>query len=140
MPSIVMMLFAGILNGVGDFFTKLAAGKISPYISAITLSLSAVFTVAIYFIFVKNVPGNLVVSKAGLLYSALGGISIGLGMIFFFNLFAKGANISTAQPIIKSIVVLSAVLLGVIVLKEKMNFAQVIGMVFSIIGIYFLAK
>jgi len=140
MPNLIMMLLAGAFNGVGDFFSKLAAGKTSPYISAMLVSFGAIITVGVYFLFVKNQPGNMLVSKAGVIYALLGGISIGVGMIFFFGLFSRGAEIATAQPIIKSAVVLSAVLLGLIVLREKMSLMQVIGMVLSIAGIYFLTK
>ena len=48
-----MMLLAGVLNGVGDFFSKLAAVRMSPYISAMIMSFSTIITVAIYFMFVK---------------------------------------------------------------------------------------
>ena len=119
MSNLIMMLMAGILNGVGDFFSKLAAVRMSPYLSAIIMSFSAVLTVAIYLIFVRSQPGVITFSRVGAFYAILGGISIGVGMIFFFGLFSKGAEIATAQPIIKSAVVLSAVILGLIVLKEK---------------------
>lgn len=140
MTNLVMMLLAGVLNGIGDFFSKLAAVRMSPYLSAMIMSGSAILTVAIYLLFVKAQPGAMVFSKVGAFYAVLGGISIGAGMIFFFGLFSKGADIATAQPVIKSMVVLSAVILGLIVLREKMSVMQIIGMALSIAGIYFLAK
>lgn len=140
MPNLVMMLLAGVFNGVGDFFSKLAAVRMSPYLSAMLMSFSAIITVAIYLMFVRAQPGAMSFSKLGAFYAVLGGISIGAGMVFFFGLFSKGADIATAQPVIKSAVVLSAVLLGVIVLREKMSLMQVVGMVLSIAGIYFLTK
>lgn len=140
MSYFIMMLLAGIGNGMGDFFSKLAAGKMSPYLAAMIMSVSALCTVAVYFFLVRHQAGNLVLTKAGVGYAILGGLSIGVGMVFFFNLFAKGVNITQAQPIIKSVVVLSAVLLGAIVLKEKMTVSQIIGLLLSVAGIYFLAK
>lgn len=135
-----MMLLAGTLNGVGDFFSKLAAVRMSPYLSAMIMSGSAILTVAVYFMFVRSQPGAATFTRMGAFYAVLGGIAIGAGMIFFFGLFSKGADIATAQPVIKSAVVLSAVILGLIILREKMSATQVIGMLLSIAGIYFLAK
>lgn len=140
MPLFIMMLLAGIGNGLGDFFSKLAAGKMSPYWSAMIMSFSAVLTVAFYYLFVRHQPGNAFITKAGVGYAILGGLCIGGGMIFFFNLFAKGANISVVNPVAKTIVVLSAVILGVFLLKERMTSNLVIGTLLSIAGIYFLTK
>lgn len=135
-----MMLLAGIGNGLGDFFSKIAATKMSPYWSAIIMSLAAVLTVGVYYLFVRSQPGNMLITKSGVFYSVLGGVCIGLGMVFFFGLFSRGANLSVVNPVAKSLVVFCAVVLGALALKEKFSWLQALGAAFSILGIYFLTK
>lgn len=139
MSNLVLALIAGTMNGLGDFFSKLTAGKISPYLAGILLSLFSAITVAVYLVFVKGLSGNTFITKQGFVYAALGGVAIGVGVIFFFLLMNRAA-ISTVQPIVKSAVVLAAVILGIIVLREKVSVMQIIGMLLSIVGIYFLTK
>jgi uncharacterized membrane protein len=136
----MLAILAGMFNGIGDFFTKLTAGKISPYLGGIILSIFAAVPSALYLIFIKGVQGNSYITKIGFLYSALGGLTIGIGVIFFFVMFNKGVDISQAQPIVKTALILTAVILGVLVLREKISMTHLLGMVFSLIGIYFLTK
>jgi uncharacterized membrane protein len=140
MSNIVLALLAGFFNGVGDFFTKMSAGKISPYIGGIILSVCAAIPSLIYLLFIKGLAGNTMVTKLGIVYSALGGLTIGVGVVCFFVLFNRGVNISSMQPIIKTMVVMSALLLGLIVLREKLGLIQVIGLGFSVVGIYLMTK
>lgn len=139
MSNVILALIAGTMNGLGDFFSKLTAGKISPYLGGILLSGFAALTVAFYLVFIKGLEGNTFITKQGFLYAALGGIAIGIGVIFFFLLMNKSA-ISTTLPIVKSAVVLTAVMLGMIALQEKVSIMQGVGMVLSVLGIYFLTK
>ena len=139
MSNLLLALIAGTMNGVGDFFSKLTAGRISPYLAGILISTFSALTIAAYLVFIKGLTGNTYITKSGFFYAALGGVAIGIGVIFFFLLINRAA-ISQVQPIVKSAVVLAAVILGVLVLREKMTVMQVTGMLLSVIGIYFLTK
>ncbi|MCL5666754.1 MAG: EamA family transporter [Patescibacteria group bacterium] len=140
MANFILMILAGAFNGVGDFFSKLTAEKISPYLAAMLLSLFSAITIAVYLFLIKGPSGNMSMTRQGFLFAVLGGVAIGISSIFFFVMFSKGVNLSLAQPIVKSTLVIVAVLLGVIALREKMTVNQIIGLALSLVGIYFLTK
>jgi uncharacterized membrane protein len=74
MSNFVLMLFSGLFNGLGDFCSKMTAGKISPYLAAMFLSLFSAITIAIYLIFIKGLEGNINMTKQGFLFSVILGL------------------------------------------------------------------
>ncbi len=140
MPSVLLAILAGVFNGIGDFFTRLSAGRISPYMGGIVLSIFAAVPSLLYLLFVKGLEGNTMVTKLGFLYSALGGLTIGIGVVMFFVLFNRGVNISTVQPVVKTALIVTAVIMGVLLLREKITLQQLAGIVLALTGIYLITK
>ena len=77
---------------------------------------------------------------AGVFYSLASGLFIGGGMILSFSLFTRGQQLATAQPIVKTAVVVTAVLISILFLRERITVQQGAGLVLSLLGIYFLSR
>jgi len=138
MSNLIIALLAGTLNGLGDFATKVASNRISPALGAIFLCTGAAIPGVLYLLFINH--SNMLVTKTGVLYSIAGGFIIGIGTILFFTLFSRNVNLSIYQPVIKTMVVLTAVVLSFIFFPSKISWQQILGIIFSLAGIYLLVR
>lgn len=134
------ILLIGILNGTGDFFIKISSGKISPYLGSAILSATATIIPLTYLLLTKK-PDHLLITKHGFLTSVIAGALIGTSATLLFLLFSQSSvNLSKAQPIVKTTVVITAITLGTLLLKEKLSPQHWLGVTLSITGIFILSK
>src|SRR5204863_6826587 len=82
---------AAILYGAHQIFTKLASDRISDGLGGFVVEGSAALTILVYLLYLRWVGvWNQTGTGAGVYYSVLTGICVGVGTILFFLLFQKG--------------------------------------------------
>jgi transporter family protein len=133
-------LIAAILYGAHQIFTKLAAERISDGLGGFVVEGSAALTILIYLAWLKfGGQWNQTSSSPGVFYSAMTGICVGVGTIFFFLLFQKGGPLSAVPMILAGGAALMAVA-GIFFFKEEPSLSRLLGIVFAIVGLFLLRK
>ncbi|MCZ7356746.1 MAG: EamA family transporter [Candidatus Methanoperedens sp.] len=125
------------LYGIMQFFIKLASTGGNPVAS------SMIFIVAQFLSQILLGAYLMSKSEAGIDYGSIkfgvaGGIVAGIATIFFF-LALQQSTLSKVVPIVNMNVVV-AVLLGVILLKDAVNYRMAAGIVLAVMSIYLLTN
>ncbi len=121
--------------GVSDIFRKLASNLKDPFFTNLIFQISA-FAIGIsaYLIFSRKIEYN----TKDIIYALIGGGLISLFSLISFKALALGPGASVVMPVLRIGGVALVALLGVIILREKMNLNTILGLIFSAIGIYLL--
>lgn len=130
---LTIIFYAGL-----DFFIKRAAGKIDEYLGAILLNFFAIIPAFIILAIIKFPVKSMFITKPGLAFSILAGLSLGAGTLAFIKLFSTGSNLSLASPMVRIGIMLVTTVLGLLVLREHLSPKQLTGLLFAIIGLSFL--
>src|SRR5258707_10147061 len=131
---------AAILYGLHQVFTKLAAERISDGLGGFVVEGSAAITIGIYLVVLwLSKSWDQKASSAGVYYSVLTGLCVGVGTILFFLLFQKGGPLSAVPMILAGGAALMA-LAGVLFFREPLSLPRALGIVLSIIGLFLLRK
>src|SRR5215813_13127877 len=92
---------AAVLYGAHQVFTKMASDRISDGLGGFLVEASAALTILLYLGYLRWFgTWNQTGSAAGVYYSVLTGICVGVGTIFFFLLFQKGGPLSSVPMIL----------------------------------------
>ena len=135
MSWIFYSLIAIGIVGISDIFRKLASNLKDPFFTNIVFQLSATtFTIITYFIFSRKVENN----PKDIVFAILGGITIAAFSLFSFKALSTGPGASVVIPVLRIGGIALLVVLGIVVLKEKLSLQTFIGLIFSSIGIYLL--
>lgn len=139
MNWLIWALIAALFNGIADIFFKLINGKIHSGLSGIIINFFSVIPVLIFTILARLQKQEINSTPVGILYSILAGLSIGCITLAMFKMFSQpGSNLSLAVPVMRVSVVLSAIIFGVLLFHEAVNFKFVLGMIFSLSGLFLL--
>jgi transporter family protein len=136
MPAwLAYTLITVVLWGVWGFESKLLVNRASPYTGQVLFTAGLIIPV----IFVLMSPRRFAGSrrKLGFALAFLTGLLGGLGNVLFFVALAKG-DASVIVPL-TSLSPLVTVLVGVLVLKEKLRWFQSIGLALALVAIYLLS-
>ena len=129
---------AAVLYGLHQVFTKLASERIGEGLGGFVVEASAALTIALYLIwlwlFGKWEQKS---SGAGVYYSLLTGLCVGAGTILFFLLFQKGGPLSAVPMVLAGGAALMAII-GIAFFKEPASWQNLLGIVFSIAGLFLL--
>ncbi len=128
------------LYGLHQIFTKLASEQIGDGLGGFIVEATAAVSILIYL-------GSLYfsgrwhqqISAPGVFYSALTGICVGIGTIFFFLLFQKGGPLSAVPMVLAGGAALMAVA-GILFFKEAVSWQRLLGIAMAIGGLYLLRK
>ncbi len=121
--------------GISDLLRKLASGLKDPFFTNLVFQLSATtFAVITYFLFSRKIENN----TKDIIFAVLGGITIAAFSLFSFKALSTGPGVSVVIPILRIGGITLVVLLGIILLKEKLSMNTIFGLIFSSIGIYLL--
>ncbi len=135
MSWIFYSLIAIGIVGVSDIFRKLASNLKDPFFTNLVFQTAAsITTVITYLIFSRNVEND----PKGIIYAILGGVTIATFSLFSFKALSTGPGVSVVMPVLRIGGISFLVLLGIIFLKEKISTQTIIGLLFSVIGIYLL--
>lgn len=131
---------AAVLYGLHQVFTKLASTSISDGLGGFVVEGSAALTILIYLGWLWfSGHWDQKADAAGIGWSVLTGVCVGVGTILFFLLFQKGGPLSAVPVILAGGAALMAVV-GIFFFKETPSAARLTGLVLAIIGLFLLRK
>jgi transporter family protein len=131
---------AAILYGLHQVFTKLAADRIGDGLGGFVVEISASVTILAYLATLYcSGRWSQPVSTAGLVYSTLTGICVGVGTVLFFLLFQKGGPLS-AVPVILAVGAALMAVAGIAFFREPASPPRLLGIVLSIVGLLLLRR
>ena len=129
---------AAILYGLHQIFTKMASDRISDGLGGFVVEGTAALTILIYLVGLRlGGKWNQTWSAPGAWYSALTGICVGVGTLFFFILFQKGGPLSSVPMILAGGAALMAVA-GILFFKEPASWTRLLGIALAIGGLFLL--
>ena len=129
---------AAMLYGLHQVFTKLAAERIGDGLGGFVVESSAAITIGLYLVvlWLSN-SWNQKATSAGVYYSVLTGVCVGVGTILFFLLFQKGGPLSAVPMVLAGGAALMAIF-GIAIFKERTSWQQVAGIILSIASLFLL--
>ncbi|MFH1312639.1 MAG: hypothetical protein ABIJ00_05375 [Candidatus Eisenbacteria bacterium] len=135
----IATFIAAVLYGLHNVFTKLASGKISDQFGGLVLEFTPAFLILGY-IAISGFGGTnlLNLSKAGLLFSVIAGVCMGIGTVLYFAIFRLGGSLSVAGPLVLVGGVLTMSAVGVTFFEEGMSLPKAIGLPLGIASLYVL--
>ncbi len=140
MKPVFFAILTAVCWSVGGLFEKkgLRLGNLSPVMGITVRTAAALVVLA-----VASFPGWSTIAAAGarpLLYLVLGGgvLAGSLGMLSFYTGIATG-ELSRVIPVAFGLTPLLGFLLGVFVMKEPATVSKLVGVVFTSIGVIFIA-
>jgi len=129
---------AAVLYGLHQVFTKLAAERIGDGLGGFVVEASAALTIAAYLaILWFSGKWEQKATGAGVYYSVLTGLCVGIGTIMFFLLFQKQGPLSAVPMILAGGAALMATI-GIICFKERTSWQHLLGIILSIAGLFLL--
>ncbi len=133
-----MAFVAAVLYGLHQVFTKLAAEHIGDGLGGFVVEISAALTIALYLGW-HWMSGNWdqKVDRSGVLYCVLTGLCVGMGKIAFFLLFQKGGPLSAVPMVLAGGAALMGIV-GILYMKEPASWTRLLGIAFSIVGLFLL--
>lgn len=131
--SVIFVISAALLWGLGGFLSKLGVSSIGPWNAALIRSLFFLPLVQFYVLSREDFE---VEFKRVSIYPIAAGLMIGLGIIFV-RLSLSFYELSTIKPL-QRLSILITVVLGVVILKEKFSIIKGLGIGFAILAFFLL--
>jgi transporter family protein len=129
---------AGVLYGLHQIFTKLAADKIGDGLGGFVVEATAAVSILLYLAWLRlSGHWNQTSSAAGVWYSVLTGICVGAGTIAFFLLFQKGGPLSAVPMVLAGGAAIMAVA-GMVIFKEPVSWPRLLGVALAVAGLLLL--
>src|SRR2546427_9276701 len=131
-------VWAAVLYGLHQIFTKLAADKIGGGLGGFVVEATAALTIVLYLAWLRfGGTWNQTSSAPGVFYSVLTGICVGAGTVVFFLLFQKGGPLSAVPMVLAGGAALMA-FVGILFFKEPPTLFRVLGIALSLTGLFLL--
>ncbi len=121
--------------GLWGFFSKLATNYTSSFTVFILSNVPILFLFPLLIIFYKNRVDFQ--SKPGILFAFLSGAAGAMGSLFFYFSLKHGTG--TRIIPMTSLYPLISILLCIIILKEPLSLKSGLGIIFALLGVYFLS-
>ena len=131
---------AAVLYGAHQIFTRLAAEHIGEGIGGFVVEAIAAMTILLYLAFLWfSGRWSQKITLVGFNYSVLTGICVGAGTVAFFLLFQRGGPISAVPAILAGGAAIMAIA-GIAFFQEPASWQRLLGIAFSIIGLFLLRR
>ena len=99
---------------------------------------TAALTILIYLGWLRfGSTWNQTASAAGVWYSVITGVCVGIGTLFFFLLFQKGGPLSSVPMILAGGAAIMA-MAGIIFFKEPASWTRLVGITLALVGLFLL--
>jgi len=129
---------AAVLYGLHQIFTKLASEHISDGLGGFVVEGSAAVTILAYLGWLSLAgKWNQTATSAGVFYSVLTGVCVGVGTILFFLLFQRGGPLSAVPMILAAGAALMAIV-GILFFKEPASWPRLLGIILALAGLILL--
>ncbi len=133
---LVYSLLTIVLWGVWAAISKAISGDINAYMNQVLFALGLLPVMAVVYRFPSLSGGSN--RKKGFFYAFITGILGGTGNIAFFKSLMSGGKASVVVPA-TSLSPVVTVLMGYVVLKERLTASQKVGLLLAMIAIYLLS-
>ena len=131
-------IFAALLYGLHQIFTKLASDHIGDGLGGFVVEATAALTIAFYLFYLRFFSKwDQVATGRGVFFSVLTGLCVGAGTVMFFLLFQKGGPLSAVPMVLAGGAALMA-FVGILLFKEPPTLFRVLGIVLSLTGLFLL--
>lgn len=137
---VIVALMVAVLFGVYHVFTKLASGRLPDAVGGFWLEGVALIGMGIYLLLVRQPLWGQGISRTGILFAVLGGLSVGLGTVLNFTVYRLHGPLSGAGPIILLGALAIMAVTGVVFMGEQLTPSRILGWVFAIVAIWFLSR
>lgn len=135
MNWIFYALIAIVVVGVSDVFRKLATNDLkNPIFINLVFQTGSYLMTLLMFLSTRQIELN----KRGIFYAFAGGVLVALFSTLSFKALSIGPGVSTVMPALRVGGITLVVLLGILLLKERLTVQTILGLVFSAIGIYLI--
>lgn len=135
----IALFIAGMaILAFADFSIKETSGKISPSLGTLIYALVATVPPFLWLVWTRA-HEPILVTGTGVLWAVATGISFGVFTGLLFLLFSQGVDLSIGTPVIRMGGIVVAATLGIIILREGLNWQYVIGFLLAAIGIFLVA-
>jgi transporter family protein len=140
MHWILLAVMTAVFFGAYNVFIKMASGHINQIVGAVILQVVAALLGGIILLVLKISDSPLEVSSRGVILAVLAGIFVGLAEITSFYVFSRGISASVGIPIIIGGSVVVGAVLGVLFLKESLNWTQLFAIGMIVAGVVLLSS
>lgn len=142
MNIVLSSIGIAVLFGTYDLAIKLGAGRIDPALGAMTTQIASALTLVGVFLYQVFKPGTPrpQTTIEGFFFVIVAGVLIASALLFlFFVLQNKEAKATTTLPMILILRNVTLVILGMLILREKVSFMKALGIAVSLLGIYMIS-
>jgi drug/metabolite transporter (DMT)-like permease len=131
----VLLFLAGMaILAFADFSIKETSGRISPSLGTLIYALVATIPPLLWLAWARA-QGPIVITPPGVYWAIATGLSFGVFTGLMFLLFSQGVDLSVGSPVIRMGGIVVAATLGVIILREGLNWQYLIGFILATAGI-----
>lgn len=131
----VSALAAILFTGISDIFRKLGSSIKDPFLANALFQTGSFLTgMILYLLFSRRTQFE---SRAGV-FAFVGGALICTFTLLSFKALSTGPGVAVVMPVLRIGGIVLTVLLGILFLRERLNAQTLVGLVFSIVGIYLL--
>jgi transporter family protein len=129
-------IFAAVLYGLHQVFTKLASNHIGDGLGGFVVEATAALSIAFYLVYLRFFSKwDQASTGRGILFSAITGLCVGAGTVMFFLLFQNGGPLTAVPMVLAGGAALMA-LVGILYFKEPASLMRVLGILLSLIGLF----
>lgn len=133
-------VWAAILYGAHQVFTKMASNGISDGLGGFVVEGTAALTILAYLAYLRfSGTWNQNATAQGVSYSIATGVCVGVGTILFFLLFQKGGPLSAVPMILAGGAAIMAIA-GIFFFKEQASTQRIAGIILALTGLFLLKK
>jgi uncharacterized membrane protein len=132
---IFYMLGATFAISISDIFRKLGSSLRDPFLANFVFQIGALAMAAVLWMFFSR---HVEFNDKGMISALAGGLFLSLFTALVFKALEVGPGISMVMPIVRMGSIVLVVMLGVLLLREKMTWTLFTGVSLSILGVYFI--
>jgi transporter family protein len=133
-------ILAGSMFGFYNFFIKLSADKLNPVAANIFIAGTSCLVAVISAICLKANGQDLLITKESIKYPIIAGLFTGVAEIAYLLMYSKNTPITIGNPLVVGGSAVIAVSLGLIILKEPVGAAKIVGILFTLTGLIILSR
>lgn len=136
-PWVLLSFLTVFLWGGWGLESKFVVDRISPWLNQVVFS-AGMLPPLVWILFSRRLRSASNSRRKGALYGLLTGILGGAGNIAFYLALARDGKASVVVPLV-GLAPLVTVILALILLKESLNRAQILGLILALLSIYLLS-
>jgi drug/metabolite transporter (DMT)-like permease len=138
MSWILYATVAAVALAAADVFVKLAAGKLPNSLGTLLYGAVAFGVGLAWWVVDRSRSSMEPSSTAGIVYAICVGVGFSIVAAALYGAFRAGAPLSVTSPLVRLSGLIVASLCGVLIWNEPVTPRYVLGLCFSVLGVYFI--